>query len=354
MEQPNDGRGPGFRRVDQARMGALISWHEFDDFLRDELLAILDRVAALSSRGAIIEKSHPGGQMSLAALQTNLTGVPQPGPWRYTWVESRKQQIGYYHEKIKQKDMSIVWDHDFSQEVPANNVTIYSTDYDTRISVLKSQDDCFFAYCAYIGTPRRPEMYYCEGLDGLLGLIGHVLSRPAKKEKKKKAGKASALNESGGHPWRRLDEGAMAREMRGVEADTFSEADVLEVFRLLEGTGKTAKVTEYHGQVGRLGLADFGSEAVVLRKTIFSPDGWKTLTNHPGDAFPMVRVPAARLGIDHIHPLLPHAPMEVCKSSDDYFYAKAGPYRKEEYFVCDGIDGLLSLVGHYLEARRVR
>jgi hypothetical protein len=152
-------------------------------------------------------------------------------------------------------------------------------------------------------------------------------------------------DESSGQPWRQVGRDEMRRLMDGKEADTFTKADVQEVVAFLNSTGRKGMLTEYDTPFktrlrNRKKLIDlFIQPARELRGHSFG------LRAEPEVIHP--RVPADSVYINFFNEYI--NPLHIFKSTDDYYYGLMENRRLgTDYFVCDGISGLLSMLDQRL------
>ncbi len=138
--------------------------------------------------------------------------------------------------------------------------------------------------------------------------------------------------ESAGSMWRQVDRSEMEKRMRGHVVDTITKAEVQRVIDLLLESGRDMELNEYKMDVETLEISLFGEEAKDLRNHY--PHLNKKNVWHP-------RTPANNLLIRSYMGIIAH--FEVFKCDDDYFWVESG----DKYFICDGIEGLLSMLAVY-------
>jgi hypothetical protein len=167
-------------------------------------------------------------------------------------------------------------------------------------------------------------------------------------------------NESSGQTWRRVGEDEMARHMRGQEVDTFAKGEVKEIVDLI--IPKLGwEVREVHvptlARTGRLEIEMFDEEVQPLRKFFTDSDG------RPSHDIDNSRKPSNHVIVCDMTQVAPNVlfmgvPMtknvwhEIFKSTDDYFYVcTSDPTEDDVYHICDGLVGVKSLLGEFIEGR---
>jgi len=170
-------------------------------------------------------------------------------------------------------------------------------------------------------------------------------------------------NESAGQPWWQVDEDEMGRHMSGQSLDTFSKAEVEAILRLArETTCSMVEIDElyYPGKsMNRsrpvtMNIDLFNTRTTTLRLYTFGheriPFGH---IDHPRKSCQQIEIwlgHRIETGCpDDVGGLDPNCKFTILKSTDDYFYVEKYRILDERYYVdghyiCDGINGLMSLV----------
>lgn len=172
-----------------------------------------------------------------------------------------------------------------------------------------------------------------------------------------------SYNESAGPGWRQVTVEEIDRRMSREQADTFTEAEVKAILDLVAKSGRHVKVWEYENEIRQLSQGLFISSEIKmrwLRSHLVNPDehiGWESEIKHPGvpanniyikDCPSDVRRTGAMRCKDS-----DYIPFDTYKSTDDYFFVAMDPRGfLAGYYVCDGQDGLESMLGHFFEQRK--
>ena len=173
----------------------------------------------------------------------------------------------------------------------------------------------------------------------------------------------NGYNESAGQPWWQVDEDEMGRHMSGQSLDTFSKAEVEAILRpARETTCSMVEIDElyYPGKSmnqSRPITMDIGllfMPVNTLRKYTFGHERIPFVhIGHPRKSCQQIKIWLGHwIGTgcpDDVGGLDPNCMFTILKSTDDYFYVEKyrirdGRYYIDANYICDGIDGLMSLV----------
>jgi len=129
----------------------------------------------------------------------------------------------------------------------------------------------------------------------------------------------------------------MTSRIRGQVLDTITKAEVQKVMDLIRKTGKDIDFIEYEMDAKTLDIALFGKNAKKLRHYYDKLN--KKIVKHP-------RMATNNLFINSFG--LPT--FDIFKCEDDWFWVrKSNSIIHREYFICDGIQGLMSmLTDHFM------
>jgi len=137
--------------------------------------------------------------------------------------------------------------------------------------------------------------------------------------------------ESTGLLWRQVDKAEMARRIRGQVVDTITKTEVQKVIDLLKESGREIDMVEYKMDDNTLDINLFGVEAKELRRHY--PRLNKKEVEHP------------RMATNNLFIWNSGLPkLEIFKCEDDWFWVES---TDDDYFICDGIQGLLSMLADY-------
>ena len=144
--------------------------------------------------------------------------------------------------------------------------------------------------------------------------------------------------ESTGLLWRQVTKEEMARRIKGQVVDTITKAETRKIMDLLKESGRNIEFVEYNMHDKTLDINLFGLNSEELRCHYLKLN--KKEINRP-------RMPANNLYIKSFGDSLPN--VEIFKCVDDYFWVETGYYGDvpDDYFICDGIQGLLSMLDEY-------
>ncbi len=141
--------------------------------------------------------------------------------------------------------------------------------------------------------------------------------------------------ESTGSIWQQVTKEEMERKMRGKVIDTITKAEVQKVIDLLKESDRDIDLIECKMDAKTLDVNLFGKFA-------------KTLRNHY-DKLNKKRFEHPRMATNNLYITsfgLPN--IEIFKCEDDYFWvSKSSQTTNRQDFICDGIQGLLSMLADY-------
>lgn len=163
-------------------------------------------------------------------------------------------------------------------------------------------------------------------------------------------------NESAGQGWRQVTEQEIDRRMSKERADTFTKEEVKAILDLVAKTGRHVGIVEYDIRTERLQPGLFHSRRTplrVLRAHEYAPDWpirWKRAFTHP--RVPSNYIYIADFGLSSEEEQS-SVYVDIYKSADDYYFLDIVAHTNA-YYVCDGLDGLKSLLGHFFEQRKAR
>ncbi len=139
--------------------------------------------------------------------------------------------------------------------------------------------------------------------------------------------------ESAGLLWRQVDKAEMARRIKGQVVDTITKSEVRKIMDLLKESGRNIMFVEYNmNHKKTLDIDLFGLNIEELRCHYLKLN--KKEINRP-------RMPANNLYIKSFGESL-H--VDIFKCVDDWFWVES---QNDDYFICDGIQGLLSMLAEY-------
>ena len=200
----------------------------------------------------------------------------------------------------------------------------------------------------------------------------------------------TGYNESAGRPWWQVDEDKIGRHMSGHSLDTFSKAEVNAILDLARGaTRGPVWIHEFYfpdkpmnrSRPVTMSIDLLNTRANTLRSYLFAHvssdsvlDMPRTKIFHPRKSSQQIQIwvdlfsggygPGLRPTTEWSVPTA-YIVFEILKSTDDYFYVRkmyriighlatavdlsqfGGPH----HYICDGIDGLVSLVRQELGRR---
>jgi hypothetical protein len=156
--------------------------------------------------------------------------------------------------------------------------------------------------------------------------------------------------ESAGSMWRQVDRAEMERKMRGKVIDTITKAEIQKVIDLLKETGRNIDLIEYKMDAKNLDINLFGKPV----KTPLVGARFQVLRRHYdklnkkiGFVVPQL-VEHPRMATNNLYIVDYSIPIEIFKCEDDYFWvSKSSQNTNRQDFICDGIQGLLSMLADY-------
>ncbi len=149
--------------------------------------------------------------------------------------------------------------------------------------------------------------------------------------------------ESAGSMWRQVDRAEMERKMRGKVIDTITKAEIQKVIDLLKETGRNIDLIEYKMDAKNLDINLFGKPV----KTPLVGARFQVLRRHY-DKLNKKLVEHPRMTTNNLYIVDYSIPIEIFKCEDDYFWvSKSSQNTNRQDFICDGIQGLLSMLADY-------
>ena len=178
----------------------------------------------------------------------------------------------------------------------------------------------------------------------------------------------TGYNESADQPWWRVDEDGLKRHMSGQVVDCFSGGEVKAILDVVGGVvpgGDLALVdlasiekatTALNGRnpgTSEMGIDSFDVEYARIEAHIFRDRTQSSSTKYLG-------IPPDRIWINVGRDHGGRVDCLILKSVDDYFYVRknhvgksAWPWPPDsDYYICDGIAGLMSLLPLVLPDRK--
>ena len=144
-----------------------------------------------------------------------------------------------------------------------------------------------------------------------------------------------AFMESTGSIWQQVTKEEMERRMRGKVIDIITKAEVRKIMDLLKESDRDIDLIELKLDAKNLDINLFGKFAKTLRCHYDKLN--KKLVEHPRIATNNLLIVC--FGLPNI---------EILKCEDDYFWAsKSSQTTNRQDFICDGIQGLLSMLADY-------
>ena len=171
----------------------------------------------------------------------------------------------------------------------------------------------------------------------------------------------TGYNESAGRAWRRVDEDEMGRHMSGQSLDTFSKTEVEAILRPARGTTRSLVTIHELYFPGRsvnrsrpmtMNIDLLFMHVNTLRTYTFGHERKPfVLISHPRKSCQQIQIWVQDCAWPRRNPDRSDTPMfKILKSTDDYFYVqkyrirRTGDNSVDGHYICDGIDGLMSLV----------
>ena len=139
--------------------------------------------------------------------------------------------------------------------------------------------------------------------------------------------------ESAGSTWRQVTEDEMERKMIGKKIETITKTEVQKVIDLLSKSGRDIDIIEFKTKDKTLEIGLFGIFAKKLRHHWLHSNTNRVW--HP-------RMVTNNLCIKSFCDANPD--FEIFKCDDDYFWVESSD---DGYLICDGIQGLLSMLADY-------
>jgi hypothetical protein len=140
--------------------------------------------------------------------------------------------------------------------------------------------------------------------------------------------------ESAGLLWRQVTEEEMERKMRGKVIDTITKGEIQKVINLLKESGRAIEIVEFQINAKTLEIDIFNETvADTLRHHWLQSDTKKVW--YPRIATNNLLIKSNTAAVRQY--------FEIFKCDDDYFWVETD----DDYFICDGIQGLLSMLADY-------
>jgi hypothetical protein len=155
-------------------------------------------------------------------------------------------------------------------------------------------------------------------------------------------------NESAGSIYRELSEDEIKEHMSENRPDTFTSGEVQTLLDIVKATNRPVEFVEWNFDMkDGLEFHSINSRRLRSHLFLFEPDG-KTTRDI---MFP--RVPANNIIICDVgRKMQEYMYIFLLKSSDDWFYALMEIEDEPSWFICDGFNGLKSLIIDLFESRK--
>jgi hypothetical protein len=158
-----------------------------------------------------------------------------------------------------------------------------------------------------------------------------------------------SYNESAGELYRQVDNEEFESHKDSQQVDTFTKGELQTLFNIIEGTTRVIQVGLYNISGPKMSdidhLTHYRMSVRTLKEYNFGGADNKSITSYP-------RIPTNNIYIwDRGLSWQISMTIEITKSCDDYFYVSV-TMRRADYYICDGVAGLKSLVVDLFEERK--